>query len=127
MAAPTEAEIREAIAEGFDSLVVDHPDGIWDALAPINDSDQALVRAGWVEGFYPPEDHPGTLWADLRASESEELHAATGEVLAAALRDYLEAAREGAIAAAVRFAEAHPDIPRGAWRSAGDREPLSIA
>lgn len=125
MTAPTEAEIREALGDPTDLVGADISDNLRDAIAPLLDSDQALVRAGWVEDFYPPANHPGTLWADLQPSEAKELHDA---IFAAIDEIEFEAAKQlvdRLVAVGVAFAAAHPDIPRGHWPSgrtnAGDR------
>jgi len=112
---PTEAEIRAAITERVRYAM----GNIWEtlsnsnALDPITDSDMALTRRGWADGFHPQAGHPGTLWADLTAEESEELNS----VFSAAV-DPAQLAKvitESVVAAALAFAERHPDIPRGAW------------
>lgn len=122
---PTEAEIREAITEGLppvgqpDEILMhlDAPEWMTDAMDPLTDSDQAHIRGGWAEGFWPQEDHPGTLWADLTKAEIDELHAAIENVyrraLAAAVRELIE----GGVAVGLAFAAAHPDVPRGRWQS----------
>jgi hypothetical protein len=124
MTAPTEAEIREAIDTSplLQPDCLDEPEGLYRAFRVILDSDMALVRAGWQEDFGPARDHPGTLWADMRASEFRELSSAVEAARSEAFRDYLIAVRERVVAATLAFAEANPDISRGAWRPAGDRE-----
>lgn len=84
-------------------------------LRPILDSDVALVGGGWRENSSLPTGHPGTIWADLRTSEAQELREAVGEVVEAAERAMVGAIIEGVTEAAGRFAEAHPDIPRGLY------------
>ncbi len=117
MTAPTEAEIREAILAELGDKTINPDDfaGLIDAFRPIMDSDLALVRAGWVEDFYGTEGHPGTLWADLTPDEGRELHRAMEAVCKRVLVDATRLLVEGCVAAAVAFAEAHPDIPRGTW------------
>ena len=116
MPAPTEAEIRAAIEpEWPEEPAGDPPEWIYEALMPIVDSDQALIRAGWVEGFHPQRPHPGTLWADMRQDEADELHGAINTVIDEAAREYQRAVLDGVVAATIRFAERHPDIPRGRW------------
>jgi hypothetical protein len=120
--APTEAEIRETIAERVREAV----GNLWEMLAntnaldPITDSDQALTRRGWAEGFHPQEGHPGTLWADLTESEAEDLRATMDEAFN--LDSIAEMITEAAVAAALDFAQRHPDIPRGHYQLA--REPV---
>lgn len=118
MTAPTEAEIRESILEGLGdgSMSADDFAGLIDAFRPILDSDMARVRAGWDPDFHPYEDHPGTLWADLTRDEVDELQGAMHYVLHRVTREATQALVEGCIAAAVAFAEAHPDVPRGRWQ-----------
>lgn len=122
----TEAEIRAAIAgplrEQFEV-----GDTIYRAIAPVEDSDMALLRAGrngWREDFYPPEGHPGTFWADLTEAEGTELREAVGQAVLDVTHAACEQLIEAVTAAAVRFAEAHPDAPRGrypAWAEDSDR------
>lgn len=122
MTAPTEAEIREALGDPDRIARADMDRDVRDAIAPLIDSDQALVRAVWTEDFNPGRDHPGTLWADMRPSEAEELH----DAIFAAIR---EVEREAAVklidrvaAVGLAFAEAHPDIPRGHWPMAPEAQ-----
>jgi len=117
----TEAEIREAIEELMPGIDFDVPDEFRDALAPIGDSDMARARIGWDPDYTPRDGHPGTLWADLRPSEADELQAALHDVYRAAGHYYVETVREGAIRAALAFAEAHPDVPLGHWRPPAER------
>jgi hypothetical protein len=116
-AAPTEAEIREAILTELGARTIDPDDfaGLADTFAPIMDSDAALTRAGWVDNFYPAADHPGTLWADLTADETAELHGAMAAVRDHVLREATRALVDGCAAAAFAFGQAHPDIPRGRY------------
>lgn len=125
MAAPTEAEIRRAI-DGSPLLcedgtaAIDEPEGLWESLRPILDSDAAIVPTrrspeGWTDEYMPGADHAGTLWADMRPSEYDELSGAIHEVRATAFAQYLAELREAVVGVALRFAEAHPDVPRGRW------------
>lgn len=116
-AAPTEAEIREAILSELGDRTITSDDfaGLIDAFAPIMDSDMALVRAGWRDDFYPDADHPGTLWADLTAEETAELDGAMAAVRDRVIRDATQALVDGCVAAAFAFGQAHPDIPRGRY------------
>ncbi len=118
MTAPTEQEIRQAILAELGDHTIDPDDfaGLVDVFRPILDSDMALTRAGWVEDFYPGTEHPGTLWADMTEAEANELHDAMHAVRRRVLVEATTALVKGCIAAAVAFAEAHPEIPRGAWR-----------
>lgn len=114
---PSRAEIRAAIAERVHK-VFEFDDAIYRAIGPIEDSDMALVRAGrngWRVDFYPPEDHPGTFWADLTEAEGTELREAVGQAIQAVQHAACEQLIEAVTAAAVRFAEAHPDAPRGRY------------
>jgi hypothetical protein len=117
MTAPTEQEIRDAIAERIRRAVETFPEAIRDAnaLDPIDDSDMALTRRGWVEGFYPSEDHPGTFWADLTTEEIEELHCATEGAMYGVLDGLADRITDAVVAATVAYAKAHPDIPRGTY------------
>lgn len=123
--APTEDEIRQALEQNLEHLFggngfsIDDP-ATWEVLAPIMDSDQARVGTGWDPSFTPPDDHPGTLWADMRPSEVDELEGPIGEIVAEAEAAFIRAVLDGVVAHAARFAAAHPDIPRGAWRPARD-------
>lgn len=116
MTAPTAAEIR-AIVE----TCVPTPfsiDDIGDWFDVIMDSDEALTRAGrdgWNADFYPDADHPGTVWADLTEAEGKELHRLLYAAINEAERAFGRALIEGVTAAAVAFAEAHPDAPRGRY------------
>lgn len=98
MTAPTRAEILEAIRERMpDSIDVE--ESIHDALRPIIDSDMA-------------------------PAEVKELMDAVYSAIHTADHDYLLDLRRRVVAATVEFARAHPDIPRGAWRPASEREPV---
>ncbi|HUQ44619.1 MAG TPA: hypothetical protein VM451_09465 [Candidatus Limnocylindria bacterium] len=126
MTAPTEAEIREAIEPEWPvDTVGDAPEWVYEGLGPILDSDQALVRAVWVEGYNPMRPHPGTLWADMTKAEADELHAAISVVVDEAAMTFQRSVLEGAVRAAVAFAEKHPDVPRGHWKAAEQREPVT--
>jgi hypothetical protein len=120
MTAPTEAEIRAAVSHGLPEPFSIDDVGLY--VRPVIDSDHALVRAGWTEDWNPGADHPGTLWADMRASESEALHKAVYHALHAAELAFRDTLVEGVTAAVIAFAEAHPDIPRGTF---GVREPVT--
>ena len=110
----SEAQIREAIAGRIRENLGNLMDVVDDALDPVVDSDQASVRRGWVEGFYPGDDHPGTLWADLTAEESEDLRSS---IDAAIDRDELAAiVTDRVVVAAAAFGRRHPGLPRGAYR-----------
>lgn len=119
MTAPTEAEIRAAI----DVDEIDFDEAIYGAAAfrAITDSDQALTRRGWAEGFHPVPDHPGTLWADLTDEEDRELREAVEAAADAVIADTRRRLVNGVAAAVLAFAESHPDIPRGRWKSPGNR------
>lgn len=134
----TEAEIREAIEAEIPAQTpervgywIDLPDEMYQALRLITDSDEARTparwqkRPGWDNEFTPHDDHPGTLWADLRPSEAEELLDATEAMQHRALAAYVNACREGAIEVAIAFAKAHPDALRGAWPLLPVRELVS--
>lgn len=117
----TEAEIRESI----ETPIRDAAKGIYEllgernALDPIVDSDQALSRRGWQEGFYPQEGHPGTLWADLTEAEAEDLSATMDEAIDfIALGDFIT---DGVVRAAMEWAARHPAASLGHWRPAGER------
>jgi hypothetical protein len=111
---PTEAEIRQALTESIDNGYVDMDDaGLM--LRVVLDSDAARVRMPWNPDFQPDDDHPGTLWADLRPEEYKELSEAMYAVLHQVEREATAMLIERAIGAAVAFAAAHPDIPRGHW------------
>ncbi len=118
MAAPTEAELREAIGPRIREAI----GNIWElvatnnALDPIVDSDQALSRRGWQDGFRPQDGHPGTFWADLTEDEAKDLMDTMDGVfdldsLAATMTDAV-------VEAAVGFAERHPEMPRGRYQPA---------
>lgn len=115
MTTPTEAQIREAIGSPDHLVDADMTRDLRATIAPLLDSDQALVRAGWMEDFYPDVDHPGTLWADLRPSETEELHDAIHGAIRAVERIAADMLVERLVAVGLAFAAAHPDIPRGHW------------
>jgi hypothetical protein len=121
---PTEEEIRTALAD-LTTQRLDHPMEVFDLVCPIIDSDEAIVPTrrspqGWRDSFNPDArrrgPHPGTLWADLRPSEVTELEAAAETVFVEAMKRYVATIREGLVEVALRFAKAHPDIPRGTWR-----------
>lgn len=117
----TEAEVREALSERMPGIDFDRPRGVDAGLAPLDDCDLALVRAGWADEYTPEPGHPGTLFADLRGSEADELKEAIHAVEKAAAHYYIETLREGAIRVALAFAEAHPDVPLGHWKPAAER------
>lgn len=126
MTAPTHAEIHESILRelGDDTICPDDFAGLVDAFRAILDSDMARTREpdGWCEEFTNrPVDHPGTIWADLTRDETAELHDAMHAVLHRVIQDATRELVAGCVVAAGAFAEAHPDIPRGRWRS---REPV---
>ncbi|MCI0583162.1 MAG: hypothetical protein L0227_09785 [Chloroflexi bacterium] len=111
---PTEAEIRQALEERL-AEGMDPPRDIWDIVAPILDS-KYVIGKGWLEeGFTPPVDHPGTLWANLRPTEAAELDGAVNEAVDRALARFGRQVVDDVVAVAVRFAEAHPEAPRGTW------------
>lgn len=120
----TEAEVREALA-GLDPLM-DLDDSFWRAIGPIEDSDMARVRIVWDEDYTPanayPNGHPGTLWADLRPSEFDELQAAVDAAVKDARRQFVESVREALVAVALDFDAKHPDAPRGHWPNAREAE-----
>ncbi len=120
MTAPTEAEIRQAIEARLDQLfggnefsIDDNP--AHELLAPLWDSDQALSRAGWAHDFHPADDHPGTLWADMRPSEVGELHQGLSRIIEEEEVAFAERVIDRAVAIGAAFAAAHPDLPRGHW------------
>ena len=121
--APTAAEIETLVRRAFqqradksvDSInTLEHAfvDIVRGAATPLLDSDMASIRGGWLDGYYPAADHPGTIWAQLSREEVDELY---NRVTAAARRIQRQA-REAAVQALVEiglaFAEAHPDVPR---------------
>lgn len=118
MTAPTEAEIREAIHDRVREAVGGIPALLSEgnALDPIIDSDMALTRRGWVEDFYPQDNHPGTLWADLTAEQTAELYAAIDAAIDA--ERLAEIIIDSVVAAAAEFAGRHPDVPRGQYQPA---------
>jgi hypothetical protein len=121
MTAPTEAEIREAMAEGLwrigGKLTIDDA-GVWDALAVFMDSDEARTDGAWSRGFSPPVDHPGTLWANMRPSETVELKDPLEEIVGRVEDAASEMLTQLVIEHVIAFAAKYPDIPRGAWRQA---------
>ena len=112
--APTEDEIRTALAECIGGGFVDMDYNV-DMLEVITDSDAARTRVLWDREFHPPATHRGTLWADLRPTEADELATAMQEVLHEVEVEATAMLLERATSAAVAFAAAHPDIPRGHW------------
>jgi len=125
MTAPTEQEIRQAVEVELGDQTINSDDllGLVDALRPIMDSDMARVRAGWDDEFYPKDDHPGTLWADMTHDEVDELHGAIQDVIHRVAREATVAVVDGCVAAAVAFAGAHPDVPRGRWTARREEVP----
>jgi hypothetical protein len=115
MTAPSEQEIRQALTERWGSAGIQLAEEVYNALDPIMDSDMALTRAGWSNEFHPDDDHPGTLWADMTPAEVKELQGAVREAIERAERAVSDQLLEECIAIGVRFAEAHPDVPRGRW------------
>lgn len=116
MTAPTEAEIRAAIAE---TLPADHTIddiGLW--VAVIGDSDLARTRGKWDKDVNMDDDHPGTLWADMTGEEGEELQRLIYDAMHRAQRAFIAELIENVTAATLAFAAAHPDIPRGTFRAA---------
>lgn len=120
MTAPTAAEVREAITRTLHTKTLEGDDfgGLYEDFRPILDSDVALTRNRWVESFHATDEHPGTLWADMTTEEAEELSGAMYRVLDRVLHDATILLAEGCIEAAVAFADAHPNIPRGSWQPA---------
>lgn len=121
MIAPTEAEIRAAIADGITRRpreVDEITDVAFRVSGTIRHSPYALTRRRWAEDFYPDEvdELTGTLWADLTEAET----AAIEELVDNAARRFQERAAaillEELVLAGVAFAEAHPDVPRGTWQ-----------
>ena len=126
--APAEAEIRHALEESVRRVFGGHEASIdnnpaWDVLNLILDSDHARARGGWDDDFHPVGEHIGTLWADLRRSEADELRAGIEQIVERAEQAYITTVVEQAVEFATRFAEAHPDIPRGACVRSVRRSP----
>lgn len=119
----TPDEIRQAITESVGGGFAD-VDDTGAMLRVVLDSDMARARIGWDPTFTPRDDHPGTLWADLRPSEFEELGDAMHDVLHDVELEATQMLIERATAVCVAFAEAHPDVPRGHWpiRKVSDAE-----
>jgi hypothetical protein len=115
----TEAEIRAALA-GPVRYALGNLDEIMNgALAPIMDSDMARMREpdGWDEDFNPQrDDHPGTFWADLTKAETDDLHKIGYE--AGYLDQVAESIVAHIVAGTLRWAELHPDAPRGRYQAA---------
>lgn len=116
----TEAEVREALA-GLDPLM-DLDESFWRGIGPIEDSDMARVRVVWDEDYTPDPSHPGTLWADLRPSEADELREAVDAVVKEARRQFVESVQDGLVAVALDFDAKHPDVPRGHWPNAQEAQ-----
>lgn len=115
MSAPSEAEIRQAIDVGklnWDNWTAD-------ALCAIADSDMARVRAVWDRDFHPSSSHPGTLWADLRPSEVDDLTSAIETAIAETKRHAAAELAERVVSAALYFGTEHPDAARGHWAGSG--------
>jgi hypothetical protein len=110
----TEDEIRQAIAESVGGGYVD-VDNTTVMLKVVTDSDMARVRVLWSDDFTPQDTHPGTLWADMRPEEFEELSDTMYDIQHAVEREATQMLIERATAAAVAFAAKHPDVPRGHW------------
>lgn len=120
MTAPTEAEIRQALEARLEQMfgtarfsIDDNP--VREVLQPISDSEDARVRIGWSPEFFPSADHAGTLWADMRPSELEELMAPIRAIIAEAELQLIATIIDRVVEVTSRFAAAHPDIPRGHW------------
>ena len=76
---------------------------------------QTSIRRDGPPGLQGSFVHPGTLWADLRPDEAEDLDAAMVAVLDEVEREATAMLIERATVAATVFAELHPEIPRGHW------------
>ncbi len=118
MTAPTEAEIRAAIADRMRKYPNDNPR---QKLAGA--VDQAFDAVGYIDLDEEGQYDWGTqalsdLWADLRPSEVERLH----ELIAEAKRRALDAAwaviAEQVVAAGLAFAAEYPDAPRAKQEAA---------
>jgi hypothetical protein len=114
MSAPTEAEIRAAIAH---RLATAHPgddpaDGIRDSIQQMADfmyGPSADVLSGERN---PPRGWPADLWDDLRRPEAARLDQLYLEATERALARCLEIATEEIVLAAETFAREYPDAPR---------------
>ena len=114
----TEAEIREAVAARIRRNFGNLTEMLDNALDPIVDSDMARGRAVWDPDFHPRKDHPGTLWMDLTGDEADDLSAPVDQAINSELFDVLaQIVTDRVVAAALAFAEAHPDLPRGRWQA----------
>lgn len=120
MTAPTEAEIRAAIADRIRHRFGDLNEMLGNALDPIVDSDMARSDRGAVEGwdpeFFPRGTHPGTLWMDLSRAEMHDLSTVIDGAIGSELYDILaKIVTDRVVSATIAFAETHPDIPRGRY------------
>jgi hypothetical protein len=112
----TESLIREALEEELRRHPIELTNAVSAVAAPIEDSDMALVRRGWSKDFFPPDDHPGTFWADLRESEAGDLAKLVGEAVERVEQAAVAMLIDEFTRVALAFAERYPDVPRGHWR-----------
>ena len=115
------SEIRQAIEENLVRMFGDlgfsiDDEPAYEVLRPILDSDVARVRTGWDPDFNPPADHPGTLWADMRRSEIDELKDPIYAMIQSAEKAYIAGIVDQVVAYVAKYAAEHPDVPRGTWR-----------
>lgn len=114
--APTEAEIRAALELRATRYPADDPrKGLRESI-----EDFARVLSGpafdALEAVDPrdPEapDQPDDLWRDLRPSEAKVLDAIAREGIESAYERAYAAILDELVAAGLRFAREHPDVPR---------------
>lgn len=120
MAAPTELEIRAAIAEGFDSA---DPFTFYEAGVVYEAVDHIVLnschaRGGgrWSDGSPAPDWDPGSLWANMppdQAAELRNLVESTIDYVAMLTQRKLMVALASAL---TNFAEKYPDLERGTWK-----------
>lgn len=117
MAAPTEAEIREAIEARCEHWPQDNPSTkLIEAIGAFGD----FMYSPSYEILKSPDDltspseasDPGQVWTDLRPTEARDLDRLYEAALIRATERTEAAIVEEFVAAALRFAELHPDAPR---------------
>lgn len=119
MTAPSEQEVREAIAHELaqgkssgttgDGLASELRGLIRDIASPLTNP-VFLVEAG--DEWDATEPDPGDLWYNLRATEAKRLRELTAAAIEAIAQGCETVIMEGLTATALAFAAEYPDAPR---------------
>jgi hypothetical protein len=115
MTAPTEADIREAIAARATLWPNDNPrTALADAIEDFGSFMRRPVHLilDGINDVGMTEADEADVWTDLRPSEALDLERIYREAVEEAKEAVEAAIVDVMVAAALRFAEAHPDAPR---------------